>query len=257
MIIKKVSWATFKNFITSRMVQVNFFEDSASYEIYAIDSILAVNCNLRKNTEEASDFEENLKNNSNKKLENTVTTQYELNDKTLKLARGKCDTDENGYGVIYLKVPGQFGSGQGRYVIGGYGISETYDKDDYVIVMVEDKDRIIAWMVAQAIDPNATEPVADEMIQGMGVIGAIGEAFPQYPMIRSYTDEEIDEVNKGWYFWPLAQGNNLPPAGEIEVNPIGGYGFIPSGFYIKLIYQRPEGAPAGSMKANIDWGRKE
>lgn len=186
-----------------------------------------------------------------------VVTQYELNDKTLKLAKCKGTTDENGSAILYFKVPGQFGSGTGRYVVGGYGISEDYNKDDYVIVRIEDKDRIIAWMIARSQDPNATQPVSDEIIQQIGVIPGVGEAFPSYPIIRSYTDEEADEENKGWFFWPLAQGNNLPPVGEIEVNPIGGYGFIPSGFYIKLIYQRPNGIRTGSFRANIDWGRKE
>lgn len=186
-----------------------------------------------------------------------VVTQYELNDKTLKLSKSMTAVDGNGYAVIYCKVPGEFGTGVGRYVAGGYGISEDYDKDDYVVVRVEDKDRIIAMMVALAMDANATQPVSDETIQQMGVVPGVGEAFPAYPIIKSYTDEEADEANRGWYFWPLAQGNNLPPVGEVEVNPIGGYGFIPSGFYIKLIYQRPEGKTTGSMRVNIDWGRKE
>lgn len=186
-----------------------------------------------------------------------VVTQYEKNDKTLKLARDSGTVDENGTVTLYFKVPGTFGSGDGRFVVGGYGISEDYNKDDYVIVRVEDKDRIIAMMIAQAGDPNATEPVSDETVQGIGVIPGLDVAFPAYPMIRSYTDEDAAEENRGWYFWPLAQGNNLPPVGEIEVNPIGGYGFIPSGFYVKLIYQRPNGVTTGSFRSNIDWGRKE
>lgn len=186
-----------------------------------------------------------------------VVTQYELNDKTLKLARAKGEVDESRQVLLYFKVPGTFGSGQGRFVVGGYGISEDYNKDDFVIVRIEDKDRIIAMMIAQSMDPEATEPVSDETVQGVGVIPGIGEAFPAYPMIRSYTDEEAPEENRGWYFWPIAQGNNLPPVGEVEVNPIGGYGFIPSGFYIKLVYQRPEGVTTGSFRANIDWGRRE
>lgn len=186
-----------------------------------------------------------------------VVTQYEKNDKTLKLARAKGTTDETGKVELYFKVPGTFGSGDGRFVVGGYGIAETYNEDDYVIVRVEDKDRIIAMMIAQSMDPTATEPVSDATVQAIGVIPGIGEAFPAYPMIRSYTDEEVAEDNKGWYFWPMARGNAEPPAGEVEVNPIGGYGFIPSGFYIKLIYQRPEGVTTGTFRANIDWGRKE
>jgi hypothetical protein len=177
-----------------------------------------------------------------------VTTQYEKNDKDLKLARGKADVDPNTkIATIYLRVPGTPGTQDGRYVAGGYAISSDYHEDDYVCVFVEDKDRLIAWQVALSQDPNSTAPADDSIIQSLG-------QFPEYPILKSYSDTEAGIDNCGWYFWPLAKGNNELPSGECEVEPIGGYGFLPAGFYLKLIYTRP--ITTGSVRINYYWGKK-
>jgi hypothetical protein len=183
-----------------------------------------------------------------------VVTQYELNDKDLKLARGKIVLNNSNIGTSYVVVPGTIGSSDGRYVAGGYAISEDYNKDDAVLVYIEDKDRIIAMGIALSMNPNATTPVSDATVQGAGVIPGYG-AFPNYPTLKSYTDDEQPTDNQGWYFWPLANGTSSA-AGECEVEPIGGYGFIPAGFYIKLIYLRPVGVNTGSCRVNYYWGKK-
>lgn len=257
-----VSWTDLKNFAVSRKSSIQWIVSNDTYFLWAIDGPIEVSAQIPildpvPDESDQLDFESNFKNSGNKTVLSQVVTQYELNDKILKLAKGKGEVDENGQVKLYFKVPGQFGSGNGRFLAGGYGISEDYNKDDYVVVKVEDKDRLIAWMIAQFQDPNAAAPIPDEYVQQMGIIPGIDKAFPLYPVIASYTDEEADSANQGWYFWPLAMGNNLPPAGEVEVNPIGGYGFAPSGFYITLIYQRPDGIITGSFRANFDWGKKE
>lgn len=186
-----------------------------------------------------------------------VVTQYEKNDKDLKLAKGKCAVGQDGSATVSLKIPGAFGSGDGRYVAGGYAISADYNADDFVTVRIVDNDRSIAMMVALQINASAVSPVSDQTIQQMGVLPGIGLAFPQYPVVRSYTDDQMSSDSQGWYFWPIAMGNNIPPIGECEVNPIGGYGFLPSGFYIVVTYQRPNGVTTGTLRVNFDWGRKE
>jgi len=183
-----------------------------------------------------------------------VVTQYEYNDKDLKLAKGTADVDETGKAVISVKVPGTFGSSDGRYVAGGYAICEDYNKDDYVTVRILDNDRAIAMALALSQDPNATEPLSDAAVQGLGDIPGFG-AFPLYPVVKSYTDDELDPANQGWYFWPLIVNGST--AGECEVEPIGGYGFLPAGMYIVITYQRPNGVTTGSCKVNFYWGKKE
>lgn len=185
-----------------------------------------------------------------------VTTQYEMNDKDLKLAKSAAAVGENGIAVVSIRVPGTFGSEDGRYVAGGYAIAEDYHRDDYITVHITDTDRLIALVLAQSQDPNATTPLTDDQVKGLGVIPGFG-AFPTYPVVRSYTDDDLPAENQGWYFWANAIGNNVNANGECEVEPIGGYGFLPSGFYIVLTYYRGGKLTTGSCRVNFYWGRKE
>jgi hypothetical protein len=227
-----------------------------SYELKAFDGMFVLECNLPKSdTADTTDFETYFKTAGNISPNSTVTTAFENTNKDLRLARGLTTiTAPATQTTISLRIPGTFGSGDGRYVLGGYAISELYDKDDYVTVEVDDTDRCIAWAVALAMNPAATAPLSDAAIIAAGVLPApIGQAFPNYPMVKTYTDIDMAAANQGWYFWPLANGAT-PCAGECEVNPIGGYGFLPSGLYLTLVYNRPC-ALNGTMRINIDWGK--
>lgn len=183
---------------------------------------------------------------------NIVTTQFELNNKDLKLAKAMCSVDETGLGVSAIKIPGTVGSTDGRYVAGGFAISADYNADDYVTVRIEDTDRNIAMALALASNPEAISPLDDATVQGLGIIPGYG-AFPSYPIVKSYTDDDFTSINQGWYFWPNANGST----GFADVEPIGGYGFIPAGFYIVFNYQRPPGIITGSCRINYYWGKLE
>lgn len=184
---------------------------------------------------------------------NIVTTQFELNNKDLKLAKAMCNVDPITYmGTSSIKIPGTFGSEDGRYVAGGYAISGDYNPDDYVMVRILDTDRNVAMALALASDPAATTPLSDATVQGMGVIPGFG-SFPSYPIVKSYTDDDFSSENQGWYFWPNANGST----GFADVEPIGGYGFIPAGFYVVFTYQRPTGIATGSCRVNYYWGKME
>lgn len=184
----------------------------------------------------------------------TVTTQYELNDKDLKLARAYAVVDETHKATLSLKIPGTFGV-NGRYITGGYATTEDYDKDDFALVWVSDDDRMVAMAVALAMNPEATEPLPDEVIQGMGVIPGFNIAMPLYPVVKNYYDDDADIDNQGWYFWPVSQGSNLEPVGETEVETLAGFAFIPSGFYLKIQYNRVS-KTTGGIRINLFWGRK-
>jgi len=253
----QISWTEFKKVLLAKTIYPQYVEHKGNYLLIIVDGSFVLNCEIPLNSshEDTIDFETNFKALSNPQLKSEVVTQYEKDDKVLKLARAKGIVDPDTCSAeIYLKIPGDFGSGPGRWILGGYGITNDYNPDDYVKCYVEDKDRTIAWMVALSIDPEATEPVSDATIQAMGEIPGVGAAFPAYPTLSSYTDEDQLEENQGWYFWPLANGTTTP-SGEVEVNPIGGYGFAPSGFYLKIVYQRPAGITTGSIRLNVDWGK--
>lgn len=185
-----------------------------------------------------------------------VTTQFEKSDKTTKLVKGKATVNVNTKkAIVLLKVPGVPGSGDGRYVSGGFAISEDYDKDDYATTKIKDEDRMLAWQVALAQNPNATAPIADADMQAMGIHPILGD-LTKYPYVRSYTEEEANPENEGWFFWPISMGNNLPPIGETEVESLGGYGFLPSGFYLEVTYIR-QTLTTGGLRINVEWGKKE
>lgn len=260
LISKKVDWTTLKNYIISTEMGLRYFEDSKKYEIYALDNFFSLICNIFKDGgEEQTDFENNFKSSSNQPANSYVTTQFEMDNKDLKLAKisGTVDPDTK-QSVMYLKVPGQFGVDDGRWISGGYATSDEYDRDDYVCVYFEDKDRVIATILGQAIaeSPDA-EALPDEVIQSMGILPSpFNVAFPSYPIVKSYTDDELPEENQGWYFDPMTQGNGLPPVGYTDIEPIGGYGHAIAGMYLKLVWTRPN-STSGSIRISIWWGKKD
>lgn len=255
-----LQWSDLKAFAVTRSVSIQYFTANNIYYLAAADGSIEVTAQIPLDgtaTSDQTDFETNYKTNANQPLLpvlTTVTTQFEKTNKVLKLACANASVNSSGTAIASIKVPGTFGSGQGRYVLGGYAISADYNVSDTAACRIEDVDRNIAMMVALAINPAATVPVSDATIQGMGVITSLGQAFPSYPVVQSYTDDQLPSENQGWFFWPLATGSSTPPAGEVEINPIGGYGFIPAGFYIIVTYQRPLGVTSGSININLDWG---
>jgi hypothetical protein len=185
-----------------------------------------------------------------------VVTQFEKNDKITKLARSKAEVNPSTKkATILIKVPGIAGSGDGRFISGGFAISEDYDKDDYATAKIKDEDRILAWQVALSQNPSATAPVSDATMIAIGSLPGI-QSLASYPYIGSYTEEELTSENEGWYFWPLAQGNNTVPCGETEVESLGGYGFLPSGLYLEIAYHRNT-LTTGSLRVNLEWGKVE
>ena len=252
-------WSAVKSVLTNRGLSAQYTVIGPNYWIKAIDRAFEIECIIPTDTSNADsmDFVTNFIPTANIQniaaIQGVVTTQYELNDKDLKLARVKVDIVSN-TGTLYLRVPGTFGDGGGRYVGGGEAIIDTYDPDDYSMVYIEDKDRVICGALGLAIDGTA-----DATIQGMGILpgplAAFG-AMPSYPIVRSYTDDELDPTQQGWYFYAEAQGNALPPYGIMDIEPIGGYGFLPSALYMKIVVNRPNVA-TGNTRINIFWGKKE
>jgi hypothetical protein len=245
----QISWSDFKEAISNNGLSLKFIETSFRYYLLGFDKHFQVSCILDKDgSDDLVDFESNYKSNCNKKLTTEVITQYEKDDKDLKLARMSGNI-ENNIVRMELKVPDA-----GRYIAGGYCIIDSYDDHDYVEVYVEDKDRMIAWALALHMNPSATEPIPDAYIQGMGEIPGYG-AFPIYPIVKSYTDLDVPEENRGWHFWPLALGNNLDPHGYTEVEPIGGYGAVPGRFWLVIIVKRPN-KNFGLARIDLFWGEK-
>lgn len=157
-------------------------------------------------------------------LPTEVVTQFEKDDKILKLARGSGTVDSNGQAIIEIIVPGTFSgvnpnSSDGRFVDAGrIWISDGQDGDCVKKVEIVDASNKIGY--------------------GAGVV--IG---------RWHDDEAEVTANEGWW---------IPKtAGGISVDSMGGYGFIPSEMVLRLTIQRAAGVTTGTAYLNLKWGKQE
>jgi hypothetical protein len=259
------SWSDIKAFITTRNVSLQWIQSNSNYYLFAADGPMSMTSLILTDgsaSADQTDFETNYKSSANQPLIpslTTVTTQFENNNKDLKIASFSAELPNDGVTTsttASILIPGTFGSGDGRFVLGGYGLTEDYNKDDKAILYVTDPNRCIAWMLALAMNPSATEPLPDATVQAMGVLPMpLGIALPSYPVVKNYYDDSVPSGNQGWYFWPLAIANSVAAIGEIELNPIAGYAFIPSGLMLNIKYNRPAGVFNGGIRINLDWGK--
>lgn len=223
----EINWSEFKNIVDVKNISIQYVTVGNNYLLKAIDGGYENTCLIPTDPEHADtiDFETNYKLNGNRHTTNLVTTQLELNDKVLKLASSIADFtgDE---AVLEICVPGTFTgvdhqTCDGRYIAGGYGWTNDYEFGDRISkVEVVDKDNIFGY--------------------GAGVI------------VKCYHDENLDEFNMGWRLWASLNGE-----GEVEIDPIGGYGFIPSGLYIRITFLKNPTSNASKAAVNIWWGRRE
>lgn len=218
----QVLWAEFKAFVNSRGVSIQFRETSELYIMKAWDGWFGLECDLIKaeNADEVTDFETNYKEKSNKSPNLNVTTQYEKEDKVLKLCSATGTVDENGDCTLLVKVPGDFNpDAPSRYIAGGYAVTNVYGWGDRCTnAEIVDVDNILGY--------------------GAGTV------------LESYHDEEVDEVNRGWRFYGSPCGE-----GEIEVEPVGGFGKLPGGLYLRCIFKIASGNPCTKIQINIWWGK--
>lgn len=182
-----------------------------------------------------------------------VITQEEKTDKNLNMARAT-GTITAGHGVVEIIVPGSMAAGDGRYVVGGVAYLSSFSADDYVTLSVVDKNRVFAWILALYINPAATEPLSDETVKAMGFISAFGRSFPAYPLVKTYTDDDMASENQGWFFEPYTAGSSV--MGRLEIKQFGGYAFAPAQLALCVDIYRPT-AQTGSVFINIVWGKIE
>ena len=263
-----IGWPEIKGFIDGGL-PFRFVTANGAHRIYTFDDSgqLVWICVLPTDAgAPATEFVNNYSTLPPLPIIHDTRTQFERSDVDLKIARGMCPIDaETGIATIRIKTPGVFGSGDGRFVEGGYLQLSSFDEDDYVQAFVEDTERKIAWTLALYMDPNATEPLPDEVIAAFGVLPQpIGVALPLYPIVKSYSDLELDAVGlsdthqgqSGWFFWPMPMGNNIPPMSETEVETFGFWGFVPAEMYAKLVITRPV-MKSGKARLSLNWARRE
>ena len=189
-----VNWTIFKQFVDDRKLSVQWIDLGNKYFLKAFDGLFILACRIDKNpsdTSELDDFQDNYKGDGNKPLEERAS---------LKMMKGKKSTT-SGVAELLMKIPGQPGSGQGRYIVGGLAWFTTPHEDDKIEVFLTDEDNITG--------------------AGAGTV------------VGSYTESEGLEENKGWFICKHSP--------FLEISPISGGAFIPAGFYLKIVATKGSG----------------
>lgn len=234
-------WADLKPQVTEKQ-RLRYLDRDAFYAVSYGD----IDCSIQKDAgADQVDFETNYKGAANTSVGNEVTTQMEKNDKDLRMVCGWTTTDANGEAEFAWQIPAK-----GRYVAYGDLEFETrHIRDSVVTLEVTDLDRLIAWQIALQMDPNATEPVPDSVVQANG--------FPDYPVVGHYDERELPGT-------PSANTKGNPSGGMsmifqygiTEAQPVAGYGFIPEGMYLRVIAKKdPNATPQAGVVCtmSIDW----
>jgi hypothetical protein len=214
----KTNWAAFKNYVNSLSLSIQYTWDSNYYYLWLTDGTLS--CDIQLQSDDATDFLLNFQPNANQSNNQNVTTQFEKNDKVLKLASLE-GTLVSGATTLSIKIPGTPGTAEGRWIAGGFAFTDVWTKGDRLTTIeIKDNDNITG--------------------QGAGTT------------LKSYADLDLDPLFQGWRMWPSSQ-----VGGEIEIDPIGGYGFVPAGLYLEISFQMATGSAATWVCCDIWWGKNE
>lgn len=197
---------------------LNYFDLADHYWLFAMKNQFTVFCKIYKDSgADQTEFEADYKPAENPPIINATQSRFERDDIVLKLACAAGQADANGDLAVTILVPGTPGS-EYRYAAGGYAFSDLHGWLDKITkVEVVDEDNLLGF--------------------GAGTV------------VKVYHDSDADEANQGWYFWKTHGGE-----GECEIEPIGWYGQIPSGLYLRVTFKLQALAKA---KVNVWWGRVE
>lgn len=213
----KINWSQFKSLLDKDHIRARYVATDGGYSIHGADQGLIYTCDVVDGESDLTDFEDNYKDAIDAQKVASVKTQFERDDIVLKLAMVSGQADANGDVVLSIQVPGTPGS-EVRYAAGGYAFTDSYSWTDKI---------------------TKVEVVDDDNLIGFGA-GAV---------LKVYHDSDADEANQGWPFWKT-HGNE----GECEIEPMGWYGVIPSGLYLKITCKV---AASAKVKTCIWWGRVE
>lgn len=243
--IVEIEWTPCKSKIDSGL-SFKEIDQHGHYFIYIPEAPIVWLCKIYKdNGSDQTEYESQYQNKKDGIVKSNVVTASELNDKTLRTFCVFGVTDSNGEAVMSVKVPDG-----GRYIAYGDIEFEQRHFGDYVKnIEIVDYDRLVAWQIALSLDPNASEPVPDAVVQSNG--------YPIYPIIAHYDEKDYASMSNGNTSGTVKSGMAMTfQFGITEAQPVGGYGFIPGGFYLRIVAQKADGHGAGfKSQLSIDWAQ--
>lgn len=215
-----LTWPLMKIFIDSRGICAQWIELEDSYRLWAYDGPMAVQCALQKDGgADVTEFEATYKAAGNQAPKADVTTQFEKNDKDLKICSAKADFDATtGECTIDIQVPGGDPSQIGRYIESGLAWCEPPEAGDR-----------ITWVAG--IDGP------DGLMSGT-----------PYATLKTYHDEDMPDDLQGWYIPKTSRG--------ILMETLAGYGSLPGTMILRVKAKRVSPSTLGTFYMNIKWGKK-
>jgi hypothetical protein len=153
----QVDWQTFKNFISTRNLSIQYISFNGNYYMKGFDSFFTLECSLpldRTSCDDTVDFEDNFKANGNKSPTQSIIVQSQPTSVISSMPdptpfaqptyRTKRDAipslisvDPGNVGDIDYKLPTEL------YVSGGDIVIENAELGDYLVAYVEDMDGMI------------------------------------------------------------------------------------------------------------------
>ena len=214
-----LNWTDFKTAVDIRSASVQWVVVGQNYWLKLLDGPFELECMIpvdRSSCTETADFEDNYKANGNWQPNAQVTTQFEKRDKTLKLACGYVPVDPT-TGQSIILLKIPGTPGSGEGRWLSSGVSWHQD----------------------TVPHKASVYFSDED----GISGA-----PAGTVVGSYTDDEMPTENQGWLIPETTS--------KIKAESVGGYGFAPAGFYVKVVGQKSGSAPfTGYFCLDMEWAK--
>jgi hypothetical protein len=169
-----VSWDIIKDFSLTRGTPIQWIDLGYSYHTKCFDSFFVLECDLNKGTEECTDFEDNFKNNGNKKINQTDSDGAQIiNPKLATLGRVYqsmfCTLTTAKYSGVVAKNPDNTTNSQFVYKIydsAGDEITDGINEADAVLTTLE-------WRPDSSYDIQGfcvyqqTQPTADIFLSGI------------------------------------------------------------------------------------------
>lgn len=220
----QLEWPDFKQVLDQRSMSLQSVVVGDNLWLSAFDNYFKIECLIRGLVGDAyyDDYAANYAASANQKMKSSVVTEFELEDKVLRLASAEGTFDSSGDCVIEVLVPGTFDPlNPSRLIAEAYIVEDVFGWGDRLTeVNIVDLDNILG--------------------AGAGYV------------VETYHDAEMPSSSQGWRFYPTEQS-----MGEIEVEPVGGFGRIPGGLYIQAKFKRATGNTATKIIADIWWGAKD
>jgi hypothetical protein len=218
-----LSWTDLKTFSTNNLTSIHWLSAEGNYYIWSNSgptevSLIMPIVSPTPSGSDQEDFENNFKptTGATTKQPAIVTTQFELNDKDLKLASGEAAVDGSGNAVLNFKVPGTYANGDGRWLTSG-----------------------TAWFDS----PNAHDTVTEiNIIDTDNVLG-----YGANTVVKTYHDNEMPSDQTGWRIPNII--------GFAKVETLAGYGFVPAEFTIQIKAKKGAGITSGYFFVNLEWGK--